>query len=152
MQRSDPSTHTRRAGRWLANWLACALLASFLSGCGGGSSGGGGGTGVVVTVTPKTVTVIVNGTQQFFANISGGKVATIASSNGAVRAANVVTITTTSAHGLSTGQSVTISGVTDSSFNGTFTIATVPSTTTLDRKSTRLNSSHIQKSRMPSSA
>ncbi len=129
MQRSDPSTHPRRAGRWLAGWLACALLASFLSGCGGGSSGGGG-TGVTVTVTPKTATVIVNGTQQFFASVSGGTVATIASSNGAVRAANVVTITTTSPHGLSTGQTVTISGVTDSSFNGTFTIATVPSTTT----------------------
>ncbi len=62
--------------------------------------------------------------------VNQGSVATIASSNGAVRATNVVTITTTSPHGLSTGQSVTISGVSDSSFNGTFTIATVPSTTT----------------------
>ena len=59
-----------------------------------------------------------------------GSAATIASSSGAVRAANVVTITTTSPHGLGTGQSVTISGVSDSSFNGTFTIAAVPSKTT----------------------
>jgi tetratricopeptide (TPR) repeat protein/ankyrin repeat protein len=61
--------------------------------------------------------------------VNQGSVATIASSNGAVRATNVVTITTTSPHGLGAGQAVTISGVSDSSFNGTFTIATVPSTT-----------------------
>ncbi len=61
--------------------------------------------------------------------VNQGSVAAIASSNGAVRAANVVTITTTSPHGLGAGQTVTISGVSDSSFNGTFTIATVPSTT-----------------------
>ncbi len=128
MQRSDPSTHTRGTGRWLAGWLACALLASFLSGCGGG--GGGGVTGVTVTVTPKTARVIVSGTLQFFANVSGGQVTTIVSGNGAVRAANVVTITTTSAHGLSASQVVTISGVSDTSFNGTFAIATVPSSTT----------------------
>lgn len=53
----------------------------------------------------------------------------IASSGGAVRSANVVTITTTSAHGLSVGQSVTISGVTDSSFNGAFTVTSTPSGT-----------------------
>jgi hypothetical protein len=49
-------------------------------------------------------------------------VATIASGNGAVRSANVVTITPTSPHGLVVGDTVTISGVTDGSFNGTFTI------------------------------
>ncbi len=61
--------------------------------------------------------------------VNQGSVATIASSNGAVRAANIVTITTTSPHGLGAGQTVTISGVSDSSFNGTFTVATVLSTT-----------------------
>jgi len=77
--------------------------------------------------------VILNGAQQLVAIVSGGgtvMVATIASSNGAVRGSNIVTITTTSPHGLSTGQSVTISGVSDSSFNGTFTITTVASPTT----------------------
>ncbi len=45
---------------------------------------------------------------------------------GAVRSANVVTITTASAHGFVVGKSVTIAGVTDASFNGSFTIASVP--------------------------
>ncbi len=49
---------------------------------------------------------------------------------GASRSANVVTITTTSAHGLKVGSAVAISGVTDSSFNGGFTVASVPSSTT----------------------
>lgn len=47
----------------------------------------------------------------------------------AVRSSNVVTITTSSAHGFPSGMSVLISGVTDSSFNGTFTITSVTSTT-----------------------
>jgi DNA-binding beta-propeller fold protein YncE len=127
MQRSDSWTHTRRAGRWRAGWLGCALLVSLLLGCGGG---GGGVTIVTVTLAPKAALVILGGTQQFFANISGGQVTTIVSANGAVRAANLVTITTTSAHGLTINQIVTISGVSDTSFNGAFLIATVPSTTT----------------------
>lgn len=49
---------------------------------------------------------------------------------GAVRDSNVVTITTTAAHGLTPGQRVTIGSVTDGSFNGTFVIDTVPSPTT----------------------
>ena len=50
--------------------------------------------------------------------------------SGAVRSSNVVTITTVGTHGFSAGSTVVISGVTDSSFNGTFTIASVPSTST----------------------
>src|SRR5262249_28455516 len=53
-----------------------------------------------------------------------------ATSNGAVRSSNVVTITTTTAHGFSVGQAVTIGGVTDISFSGTFIIVSVPTTTT----------------------
>ena len=115
--------------RWTL-WLCLCLLGGFALGCGGG--GGGAGGGVTVTVTPRAVLVILSGTQQFLASVTGGsvQVATIVSGNGAVRAGNVVTITTTSAHGLSPGQSVTIAGVSDTSFNGTFTITTVPSTTT----------------------
>jgi hypothetical protein len=41
----------------------------------------------------------------------------------------LVTITTTAAHGFSTGDSVTIAGVADSSFDGTFTITVTSSTT-----------------------
>jgi hypothetical protein len=50
--------------------------------------------------------------------------------SGAVRASNLVTITTTAAHGYMPGQSVMVSGVTDTSFNSTFTILSVPSTST----------------------
>jgi hypothetical protein len=46
-------------------------------------------------------------------------------------ATGVVTITTSGSHGLNIGQSITIAGVTDASFNGTFTIQDVPSSTTL---------------------
>lgn len=46
-------------------------------------------------------------------------------------ATGVVTITTSGSHGLNIGQSITIAGVTDASFNGTFTIQDVPSPTTL---------------------
>src|SRR5712692_211242 len=125
--------------RWTC-WVSVSFLLSLLLlGCGGGSGSTGG---ITVTVAPKTATVNLNGTQQFSAIVSGGTatmVATIAASNGAVRAANVVTITTTSPHGLGTGQSVTISGVSDSSFNGTFTIASVPSTTTFTYAQTGSN-------------
>src|SRR4029077_10194462 len=43
----------------------------------------------------------------------------------------IVTITTTTSHALSIGQTITVAGVTDASFNGTFTISDVPSATTL---------------------
>jgi hypothetical protein len=42
---------------------------------------------------------------------------------------NVATLTTSAAHGLSTGLSITITGV-DATFNGTYTITGVPTTTT----------------------
>lgn len=49
---------------------------------------------------------------------------------GAVRAANVVTIKTTTAHGFTVGDAVTIAGVTDASFNGQFFIVATPLATT----------------------
>lgn len=56
-----------------------------------------------------------------------------ASPGGAVRATNVVTITTTAAHGFQKGQKVTVAVTTvvgATVFDGTFVIATVASTTT----------------------
>jgi len=53
-----------------------------------------------------------------------------ATPTGAVRANNVATITTTSAHGYQIGQTVLIVNVADATFNGTFLIASVPSATT----------------------
>jgi hypothetical protein len=46
------------------------------------------------------------------------------------RTTNVVTITTSVAHGYSIGDSVTIAAVTNTDVNGTFTISAVPTTTT----------------------
>jgi hypothetical protein len=96
-----------------------------------------------VSTTPSqvtytiTVTNPINATQDFPANVNvthtltqqpASIAATGASRNGAT---GVVTITTTASHGLSIGQSITIAGVADASFNGTFTISDVPSATTL---------------------
>src|SRR5437879_3841559 len=113
------------AHRKLWGSVSClAVLLGLVAGCGGGSSSPPGG--VTVAINPSIVRVVVTGTQQFAANVTGtASAATIAASNGAVRASNIVTITTTSPHGFTQGQTVVISGVTDTSFNG-------------DRKRTRL--------------
>ncbi len=54
----------------------------------------------------------------------------VAPPTGASRVSNVVTITTAAAHGFAVGETVVIASVTDSSFNGTFVIVSVPSGTT----------------------
>ncbi len=51
------------------------------------------------------------------------------SSNGAVRYAGTSTITTLGPHGLAVNQTVVIAGVSDPSFDGTYVVATVPSST-----------------------
>ena len=96
-----------------------------------------------VSTTPSqvtytiTVTNPINATQAFPANVNvthtltqqpNSIAASGASRNGAT---GVVTITTSSPHPLSIGQTITVAGVTDASFNGTFTISDVPSATTL---------------------
>src|SRR5256714_7497081 len=53
----------------------------------------------------------------------------VASPNGATQNGFLVTITTTVAHGLSAGNSVTIAGVGVSAYNGTFPVVAVPSGT-----------------------
>src|SRR5713226_9483413 len=69
-----------------------------------------------------------------FVDLNGGgqgvvSLIAVPSSNGAKRSSNTVTITTTAAHGLTVNEQVKIAGVDDSSFDGTFTIASVPSST-----------------------
>ena len=59
----------------------------------------------------------------------------------AVRSTNVVTITTAEAHSYPVGMSVLIAGVTTSTFDGTFTIASVPTTTTFTYAQTAANAS-----------
>jgi len=51
---------------------------------------------------------------------------------------NVATLTTTAAHGLCTGMEITITGV-DATFNGTYTITAVPTTTTFTYAKTASN-------------
>jgi len=58
---------------------------------------------------------------------------------GASRTSNVSTFTTTTAHNIVVGQSVTVSGVTDATFNGTYTVLTVPTSTTFTVANTGSN-------------
>jgi len=61
-----------------------------------------------------------------------------AASTAVARATNVVTVTTAAAHGFSVGQKVTVDTAT-ASFDGTFTIASVPTTTTFTYAQTAAN-------------
>lgn len=63
----------------------------------------------------------------FSSNIPDGVTRTITT---VARVTNVVTITTSVAHGYVAGQSVTVTATTNTSLNGTFVIATTPTTTT----------------------
>lgn len=63
-------------------------------------------------------------------NTTSGGSAVIAASAGAARLSNVVTITTNQPHGFVPGIKATISGVKDSSFNGTFLITSTPTALT----------------------
>jgi 6-phosphogluconolactonase (cycloisomerase 2 family)/Zn-dependent membrane protease YugP len=63
----------------------------------------------------------------------------IVAGTGANRSSNVVTITTTAPHQIFAGQSATISGVTDTTFNGVFTVVSVPTPTTFTYKQTAAN-------------
>jgi hypothetical protein len=62
--------------------------------------------------------------------IAAGTNKTIAAASGLVVASNVLTITTTTAHGWALGTWVTSTGSTDGTFNGTCKLLTVPTTTT----------------------
>ncbi len=118
----------RRTGRF---WLPAALvLAAIASGCGKDGNSGDTSGKVQVTVSPPATVVSLNSTQQFAASVSGASTVAIAATNGAVRATNVVTITTTAAHSFAVGNTVTVTGVTDTTFSGSFTIVSVPTATT----------------------
>ncbi len=76
--------------------------------------------GAFVVETPR----VLNGLK-----LAAGLSTTTTISNSALTS-NVATITTAVAHGLGVGQVVTVACVTATTLNGTFTIASVPSTTT----------------------
>ncbi len=61
---------------------------------------------------------------------TGVPVAIAAAPAGATESGNTATITTTAAHTLVAGESVTISGVAEAGYNGTFTVLAVPTATT----------------------
>jgi hypothetical protein len=77
--------------------------------------------GAFIVETPR----VLNGLS-FYAT---GITPTVAITNTAI-ATNVATITTAVAHGLGVNQVVTVAAVTNTDVNGTFTIASVPTTTT----------------------
>ena len=99
--------------------LLCAavLMAGCNSGSDNGNGGGGGGNEITVSVSPPGVLTQLNQQVQFSAAVLNAPTLNIASSNGAVRNNNVVTITTTTAHNFVVGQAVSIQGVVDVSFN-----------------------------------
>lgn len=133
MKGSDTFRGMRGAGaRWMpGSALAVLLLALTMTGCGNDDGGSNGGaTTISVQVNPPATAVQLNQIVQLTATVFGAPNLTIATTNGAVRNNNVTTITTTAAHGFSAGNTVNISGVTDTSFLGTFVIASVPSATT----------------------
>ncbi|HKR94872.1 MAG TPA: MBG domain-containing protein, partial [Candidatus Angelobacter sp.] len=63
----------------------------------------------------------------------------IVAGTGANRSSNVVTITTTVPHQLFTGQTAIVSGVANTTFNGSFIITSVPTPTTFTYKQTAAN-------------
>ena len=63
----------------------------------------------------------------------------IVAGTGANRTGNVVTITTTAPHQIFAGQTATISGVANTTFNGAFVVTSVPTPTTFTYKQTAAN-------------
>ena len=85
--------------------------------------------GAFIVETPR----VLNGLK-----LSTGITPTVSITNVALTS-NVVTITTAVAHGLGTGQVVTVAATTNTAVNGTYTIASTPSTTTFTYSLTASN-------------
>jgi hypothetical protein len=84
------------------------------------------GTFTILITGLSTFTYVQNGPDTISGSGSVFHESTIVSpTTGAVRSAGVATITTTSAHGYSAGQTVSILGIEDSSFDGLYSITTV---------------------------
>ncbi|HEY2233990.1 MAG TPA: MBG domain-containing protein [Candidatus Angelobacter sp.] len=93
-------------------------------------AGGGSANNATCLVTSGT------GTCSFF-NFAPHPV--IVANTGANRSGNVVTITTAAPHQIFVGQTATISGVANTTFNGAFVVTSVPSPTTFTYKQTAAN-------------
>ena len=81
----------------------------------------------IATVTTSTAHGLLPENQVTLAGINGAAVGAVSA---AVRAGGFTTITTASPHNLTPGSLVTIAGVTDSSYDGSFSVLSVPSPTT----------------------
>jgi hypothetical protein len=88
--------------------------------------------GIYIQYDTHPSVLLSNTTYHFICKTQVGTFKTIETlgNAGAVRATNVVTIKTTIAHGYAPGNVVAVAGVTDASFNGLYTIASTPLTTT----------------------
>ena len=96
-------------------------------------------TVTVTSTTQFTFTVVENPTSPAAGTIALSQPASSFTVSSLVRAAassdastggtDTATATTTAAHGLSVGNTVTLSGATQTEFNGTFSVVSVPSTT-----------------------
>ena len=91
----------------------------------GVSSFSGGATGL----TPSSATTGAITLAGVLGKLNGGTGALTASVSFVARAANVATITTASAHGFVTNDYVTVAAVTNTGFNGNFTVTSTPTST-----------------------
>ena len=92
----------------------------------GVSSFSAGATGL----TPSTATTGAVTLAGVLGKLNGGTGALTATISFVSRATNVVTITTAGVHNFAVGDYVTVAAVTNTGFNGNFTIASTPTTTT----------------------
>jgi hypothetical protein len=95
-----------------------------------GVSVGGYNGDVYVTAVPTTSTFQYTAAPGLADGAGGNAQGHAISGTGATESGTTVTITTRAAHGLQVGQSVTVTGVPVAGYNGTVTVATVPTTTT----------------------
>jgi len=93
----------------------------------------------VTGLTPSTATTGAVTLAGVLGKLNGGTGALTASITFVARASNVVTITTSGVHGFVTGDYVTVAAVTNTGFNGNFTITSTPTTTSFTYAQTASN-------------
>lgn len=101
----------------------------------GVSSFSAGATGF----TPSTATTGAVTLAGVLGKLNGGTGALTASITFVTRTSNVVTITTSGVHGFVTGDYVTVAAVTNTGFNGNFTVTSTPTTTSFTYAQTGSN-------------
>jgi hypothetical protein len=105
----------------------------------------GSGQGSMASITLADANSTLDRLVVFGKPVSSKQIASEAR-NGITRTSNVTTVRTTSSHGYAVGMGFTITNVlggSGTSFNGNFTIATVPSSTTFTFSQTGTNSSGV---------